>query len=216
MSFDVGGTASAPAQTPTDADANLLLALTVSNSTPDRGDPVTFTLTIENRGPRAAGDIGVEITPPDDEDCLADTVLRVTQGAFHEVSLLWEVGTLSPGEQAVLTAHSTVAEACSGRHQVSARILTHTFIDDGSLFITALLNRVRKRVEPRFTSIRYGHPGYAQLARSGPEEIARGAHDESEMGAFHDLFQPQRTANLEARLDEYVPAGADAGIVFAT
>jgi hypothetical protein len=36
------------------------------------------------------------------------------------------------------------------------------------------------------------------------------------MGAFHDLFQPQRTANLEARLDEYVPAGAEAGIVFAT
>jgi len=216
VSFDIGGTAPASGQAPTDDDANLLLALAVSNSTPDRGDPITFTLTIENRGPRAAGDIAVGITPPDDEDCLVDTVLRVTQGTFHEVSLLWEVGSLSPGEQAVLTAHSTVAEACSGRHQVATRILTYTFIDDGSPFITALLNRVRRQVEPQFTSIRYGHPGYAQLARSGPEEIARGAHDESEMGAFHDLFQPQRTANLEARLDEYVPAGAEAGIVFAT
>ena len=49
-----------------------------------------------------------------------------------------------------------------------------------------------------------------------PEEIARGADDESEMGAFHDLFQPQREANLRARLDEFVPAGADVGIILAS
>ena len=48
------------------------------------------------------------------------------------------------------------------------------------------------------------------------EEIARGADDESEMGAFHDLFQPQRVANLRARLAEYVPAGMEAAIIFAS
>ena len=44
----------------------------------------------------------------------------------------------------------------------------------------------------------------------------RGADDEAEMGAFHDLYQPQRIANLRARLDEYTPAGIDAGIRNAT
>ena len=70
------------------------------------------------------------------------------------------------------------------------------------------------RVRPSFNSLRYGKPTYCQLAFDCAEEIARGADDESEMGAFHDLFQPQRTANLRARLDEYTPAGLEAGILF--
>jgi hypothetical protein len=76
--------------------------------------------------------------------------------------------------------------------------------------------REAQRVRPRFTSRRYGHPAYCQLAEACAEEIKRGADDESEMGAFHDLFQPQREANLRARLDEYTPAGMDAGILFAS
>jgi len=72
------------------------------------------------------------------------------------------------------------------------------------------------RVRPRFNSVRYGTPTYCQLAESCAEEITRGADDESEMGVFHDLFQPQRAANLRARLDEYTPAGMDAGIIYGT
>ena len=34
------------------------------------------------------------------------------------------------------------------------------------------------------------------------------------MGVFHDLYQPQRLANLNARLEEYTPAGMDAEIIF--
>lgn len=75
--------------------------------------------------------------------------------------------------------------------------------------------RERVRVRPRFTSTRYGHPAYCQLACDCADEIKRGADDESEMGAFHDLYQPQREANLRARLDEYTPAGMEAGILFA-
>jgi hypothetical protein len=71
------------------------------------------------------------------------------------------------------------------------------------------------RVRPRFNSLRYGKAAYCQLALDCAAEILRGADDESEMGAFHDLFQPQRTANLRARLDEYAPAAFDAGILFA-
>ena len=72
----------------------------------------------------------------------------------------------------------------------------------------------KERVRPRFTTQRYGNPGYGQLAGRCPQEIKRGADDESEMGAFHDLFQPQREANLRARLEEYSPAGANVGIIF--
>ena len=49
-----------------------------------------------------------------------------------------------------------------------------------------------------------------------PAEIARGASDLSEMGAFHDLYQAARLDNLRARVDEFVPAGTDAGIIIVT
>ena len=72
------------------------------------------------------------------------------------------------------------------------------------------------RLRPRFTSLRYGQPGYAQLALDCSEEVRRGADDGSEMGAFHDLFQPQREDNLRARIDEFTPAGCDAGLFFVS
>ena len=74
----------------------------------------------------------------------------------------------------------------------------------------------RLRIRPQYTSTRYGTPTYCQLAQTCAEEIRRGADDESEMGGFHDLFQPQREANLRVRLDEYIPAGADVGIIIAS
>jgi hypothetical protein len=36
------------------------------------------------------------------------------------------------------------------------------------------------------------------------------------MGAFYDLFQPQREANLLARLEEFTPAEMDVGILHGT
>ncbi len=72
------------------------------------------------------------------------------------------------------------------------------------------------RVQPQFTSLRYGDPGYCQLSQRCAIEIRRGADDEAEMGAFHDLFQPQRESNLRVRLDEYLRLGLEAGIFFAT
>lgn len=80
----------------------------------------------------------------------------------------------------------------------------------------ALLHRERLRVRPRFGSVRYGTPRYARLADDCAREIVRGASDTSEMGVFHDLFQPQRAANLDARLQQFTPARHDAGIVYAS
>jgi hypothetical protein len=36
------------------------------------------------------------------------------------------------------------------------------------------------------------------------------------MGAFSDLKQPQRLANLRASLTEYLPVGLEAGVFFVT
>lgn len=80
----------------------------------------------------------------------------------------------------------------------------------------ALQQSERMRVVPDFNSMRYGTPTYCQLSLTCAEEITHGADDESEMGVFHDLYQAQRIANLRARLNEYIPAEMDAGILFAS
>lgn len=78
----------------------------------------------------------------------------------------------------------------------------------------AAKQRERNRVQPRLNSVRYGDATYCQLALSCAVEIRHGADDESEMGVFHDLFQPQREANLRARLDDFTPAGMEAGMFY--
>ncbi len=71
-------------------------------------------------------------------------------------------------------------------------------------------------VRPQFTSLRYGDPGYCQLSRRCADEIRKGADDEAEMGAFHNLYQPQRETDLGVRLDEYLRFGLEAGIFYVT
>jgi hypothetical protein len=65
---------------------------------------------------------------------------------------------------------------------------------------------------PAFTTLLYGVAAYAQLTESCSYQIRTGADDESEMGAFHGLYQPQRETNLRVRLDEYLRFGLEAGI----
>lgn len=75
--------------------------------------------------------------------------------------------------------------------------------------------RETARVIPQYTARRYGQPAYAQLSQHCAQEIFEGAADGAEMGVFHNLFEPQRFANLRARLDEFTPAGMDAGVLVA-
>ncbi|MBE9470892.1 MAG: hypothetical protein IMY75_02105 [Chloroflexi bacterium] len=75
---------------------------------------------------------------------------------------------------------------------------------------------IRSRVRPDFMSVRYGHPGYGQLSLHAAKEIRTGAEDGAEMGAFQQLKQPQREANLRSRLQEFMPYGLEAGLVFVT
>jgi hypothetical protein len=75
---------------------------------------------------------------------------------------------------------------------------------------------VRRATTPRFTSLRYGDPAYLQLATTTPDAIRAGADDDSEMGATHLLFTPQRESNLLLRLEEYLRFGLEAGFFYAT
>ncbi len=77
-------------------------------------------------------------------------------------------------------------------------------------------HRTLARLTPRFVTLRYGRAAYAQLAVSGAAEILTGASDGSEMGAFSRLSQAQRQASLRQRLDEFLPVGLEAGILFAS
>jgi hypothetical protein len=69
---------------------------------------------------------------------------------------------------------------------------------------------------PHHTSLRYGDPSYMQLRRATHPAIRAGSSDESEMGATHELYQPQRETNLRLRLDEYLRYGLEAGFFYAT
>ncbi len=71
-------------------------------------------------------------------------------------------------------------------------------------------------ITPRFTALAFADPAYVQLTIATPDAIRTGADDESEMGATHLLYTPQREANLLLRLDEYLRFGLQAGFWYAT
>jgi hypothetical protein len=75
---------------------------------------------------------------------------------------------------------------------------------------------IQARLRPSFASTYYGDPSYAQLDLTAAEELRAGAEDGSEMGAFSHLKQPQREANLRHRLEEYLPFGLEAGLIYVT
>jgi hypothetical protein len=69
-------------------------------------------------------------------------------------------------------------------------------------------------LRPSFTTRRYGQPAYCQLRLAAPAEIRTGAEDGSEMGVYCHVKQPQRESNLSIRLEEYLPFGLEAGVIY--
>jgi hypothetical protein len=200
---------------------NLQLKFYTSNPAPSVDDVVSYTLTIHNNGPRNANGIEITIEPPVLESnaldgCMEGEDVSLSQGHVNDDNghPIWEVGDLEAGKHAMFSIPVEITGVCTPP-EVVASITAFTWQDDGQDYIASLIERERTRVKPRFTSTRYGNPGYAQLMLDCSSEITQGADDESEMGVFHDLFQPQRMINLESRLEEYVPAGMDIEIIFS-
>ncbi|WP_367324320.1 hypothetical protein [Streptomyces sp. HUAS ZL42] len=128
---------------------------------------------------------------------------------LHRTTVIGEVHThaVEIAENSIFTGRLHVARRGIG-------CLRYSYVPAGSR--TPRRHRCLSHPRPLFTSERYGTPWYCQSADPCPEQIRRGADDGAEMGAFHDLYRPQREDGLRARLAEYTPAGADAGIFFVT
>ncbi|MFB6673564.1 hypothetical protein ACFCWG_14475 [Streptomyces sp. NPDC056390] len=150
-----------------------------------------------------------------DREALSAPDCRLAHAVLHtrRTTVIGEVHTHAVGiaENSVFTGKLQVARRGIG-------CLRYSYVPAGSR--TPRRHRCRPDltpgVQPLFAAVRYGTPWYGQLADSCPEEIRRGADDGAEMGAFHDLYRPQREDGLRARLAEYTPAGTDAGIFFVT
>jgi hypothetical protein len=71
-------------------------------------------------------------------------------------------------------------------------------------------------LQPAFTSRKPGDPAYLQLSDAAPDEIRLGAEDGDEMGVWYALFSTRRESNLRFRLNEYLRAGLEAGVIHAT
>ena len=63
----------------------------------------------------------------------------------------------------------------------------------------ALRRSEAARVTPRFDSVRFGAPAYGRLITAAPPELARGAHDEGELGAYHFLWLAYRESAAAVR-----------------
>jgi hypothetical protein len=68
--------------------------------------------------------------------------------------------------------------------------------------------------QPIFFALRYGHAGYCKLLTATSDAVRRGAHDGGEMGAFHFVLGPLRETDLRIRIEEYLPAGLEFGIIY--
>lgn len=80
----------------------------------------------------------------------------------------------------------------------------------------AAADMARSRMHPQFTALRLNAPAFAQLAEGAATELKTQASNESEIGAWNALMQPQREANLRSALDEYLRLGLTATVIHAT
>jgi hypothetical protein len=72
------------------------------------------------------------------------------------------------------------------------------------------------RVTPQFASSAFNTGDFGSLALTCPKEVGEGAEDGAEMGAGFRHGEPARRANLRDALEEYLPFGLQAGMIFAT
>ena len=102
----------------------------------------------------------------------------------------------------------------AGEQAVEAAEQADPLLTDGDK--DAIRARVAASIQPSFTARAYGHHAYCQLSLACPSVLRMGAEDGAEMGAFNLLKSPQREDNLRMRLQEYLPFGLEAGLIYVT
>ena len=96
--------------------ADLALTKTVSNPTPNVGDPVTFTVTVTNAGPDPATAVQITDVLPAGLSFMSATP---SQGTYTAATGLWDVGTITVATPATLTLATTVASAAAQTNTAS-------------------------------------------------------------------------------------------------
>ncbi len=98
--------------------ADLALAKSVSNASPNVGDTITFTVTLTNNGPDPATNAHVTDLLPAGLTFVSDSA---SQGAYDSTTGVWTVGTVTVGTPQTLQIQATVA---SPNAQTNAATIT--------------------------------------------------------------------------------------------
>src|SRR5438034_728271 len=85
--------------------ADLSVTKTVSDATPNVGDQITFTVTLNNAGPDDATGVQVTDLLPAGVDFVSS---NASQGSYVNTSGVWTVGTVGPGGSQTLSITATV------------------------------------------------------------------------------------------------------------
>ena len=99
--------------------ADLALTKTVDDSTPNVGDTITYTITLDNGGPERATDVQVTDPLPAGLTFVSATP---SQGTYDPATGLWTVGTVAVGSPQTLLIQATVA---SPNPQTNTATITH-------------------------------------------------------------------------------------------
>src|SRR5205807_3369544 len=86
---NIGNNSSSAIETPQQAD--LAITKTVNNPTPNVGDTVTFTITLNDNGPSTASNVQVSDALPAGFSFVSATP---SQGAYNSGTGVWTVGTV--------------------------------------------------------------------------------------------------------------------------
>lgn len=96
---------------PTATDADLSVTKSVSDSTPDVAQSITYTITVMNHGPATATNVVVTDVLPAELTFVSSVP---SQGSYDSGTGLWTVGTLSDEASATLTITATVDAGTEG------------------------------------------------------------------------------------------------------
>ena len=118
---------------------------------------------------------------------------RTTILGASRLHRLWASELLAAGTVAVVDAQN-------GCFRFSAALA-------GSLLPHPYQSGILQETGAVFTSRRFGHWGYAQIAGSAPDFVREGGENGSELGAFSACCTGIRLKGLQAKVEEYLPFG---------
>jgi hypothetical protein len=67
-------------------------------------------------------------------------------------------------------------------------------------------------LEPKFITLRFGHPGYCLLSGDVPTAVWKGADNGSQIGVYYQIQETEAVTNIQIRSAEYLPANLECGV----